>query len=110
VKDLYWVSAAGREMQPEDWSTGWVDTLGMLLIGEEIGELDDRGEPIVGASYLLLLNGAANGVNFIIPERLAKLRLQPIIDTNAASPAGQPITESYPLASHSAAIIQVSRP
>jgi isoamylase len=110
VKDLYWVSAAGREMQPADWSTGWVDSLGMLLIGEEIGELGDHGESIVGNSYLLLLNGAANGVNFVIPERLAKLRLQPIIDTNAPSPTAQPFGEFYPLASHSAAVIQVSRP
>jgi isoamylase len=110
VKDLYWVSAAGREMQPADWSTGWVDSLGMLLVGEEISELDDHGKRIVGDSYLLLLNGAANGVNFVIPERLAKLRLQPIIDTSAASPAGQPIGEFYPLASHSAAVIHVSRP
>jgi isoamylase len=110
VKDLYWVSAAGREMQPGDWNTGWVDCLGTLLVGDEIGELDDHGEPIVGNSYLLLLNGAANGVNFVIPERLAKLRLQPIIDTNAAAPAGQPIGEFYPLAGHSAAVIEVSRP
>jgi hypothetical protein len=60
--------------------------------------------------HLLLLNGAANGLNFVIPERLANLRLQPIIDTNAASPTGHPIAEFYPLASHCAVIIQVNRP
>jgi isoamylase len=110
IKDLYWVSSAGWEMQPQDWNTTWLDCLGMLLIGEEIGETDERGDPIVGNSYLLLLNGAANGVNFVMPERLAALRLRPVLDTNLISGATQLVGATYPLASHSAAVIQASRP
>ena len=33
VKDLCWIDADGREMTAEEWSTGWVDSLGMLARG-----------------------------------------------------------------------------
>ena len=109
IKDLYWVSAAGREMQPEDWSTTWVDCLGMLLVGEEIGEVDERGDPIAGNSYLLLLNGASNGVDFVVPERLSSLQLQVVVDTDSPASEDQSVGAVYPLAAHSAAVIRVSR-
>ena len=57
VKDIYWVSPAGREMQMADWGTP-LECLGVLLVGEEIGEVDDDGRPIVGNTFLLLLNAA----------------------------------------------------
>ena len=56
VKDIYWVSPAGREMQQGDWNDTSVDALGVLLVGDEIDELDDHGQPIVGNSFLVLLN------------------------------------------------------
>src|SRR4051795_145133 len=55
VKDIYWVSPAGREMQMADWSTP-LECLGVLLVGEEISERDDDGNRIVGNSFLLLFN------------------------------------------------------
>ena len=81
VKDLYWIDADGREMTAEEWSTGWVDSLGMLLVGDEIAETDEYGRPVVGDSFLVLLNAAGNGVNFRFPARLRGRPAQLVLDT-----------------------------
>jgi glycogen operon protein len=109
VKDVYWVSPAGREMQQDDWSTP-LSCLGVLLVGEEIGDLDDAGRPITGTSFLLLLNAAAAAVDFVLPERLAALDEQVVLDTAAADAAGRPVKDAYRLEPHSVAVLQVSRP
>jgi glycogen operon protein len=109
VKDIYWVSPAGREMQQEDWSTP-LSCLGVLLVGEEIGDLDDDGAPITGGTYLLLLNAAGAPVDFVLPERLAALDEQVVLDTAAPGAAGTPVKDAYRLEAHSAAVLLVTRP
>ena len=43
-------------MSDEDWNAGFVKCLGVRLAGDLIGDVDERGEPIVGDTLLLLLN------------------------------------------------------
>jgi isoamylase len=109
VKDVYWINPAGREMQQEDWSTP-LSCLGVLLVGEEIADLDDDGAPISGNSYLLLLNAAGGEVDFVLPDRLAALDEQIVLDTAGADRAGGAVKDSYRMAAHSAAVLLVSRP
>ncbi len=40
-------------MNDEAWNAGFVKCLGLYLDGDMIGEMDARGEPIVGESMLL---------------------------------------------------------
>src|SRR4051812_4533621 len=108
VKDVYWISPAGREMQQEDWSTP-LSCLGVLLVGEEIDDLDDDGAPITGNSFLLLLNAAGGDVEFVLPDRLAALDEQVVVDTASPDQAGRPVKDAYRLAPHSAAVLLVSR-
>jgi isoamylase len=109
VKDIYWVSPAGREMQQEDWSTP-LSCLGVLLVGEEIGDLDDDGGPITGGSYLVLLNAMGTRTDFVMPERLAALDEQVVLDTASADRSGRVVKDSYQLDAHSAAVLRVTRP
>ena len=109
VKDIYWVSPAGREMQMADWGTP-LECLGVLLVGEEIGELDDDGRPIVGNTFLLVLNAAGAPTEFAMPERLAALDKQVLIDTASGRREGQWVKDSYDLDPHSAVVMLVSRP
>jgi isoamylase len=109
IKDIYWISPDGREMQPGDWGTS-LDSLGVLLVGEEITELDDTGGRIVGNSFLLLFNAATTPVTFALPERLSALELQVVVDTNRPGDAGTRVKDSYPLAAHSSAVVLVQRP
>ena len=56
VKDVAWFAPDGREMTDEAWNADFVRSLGMLLSGDAIDEVDERGEPIIGDTLLVLLN------------------------------------------------------
>ncbi|NYJ07552.1 glycogen debranching protein GlgX [Petropleomorpha daqingensis] len=109
VKDIYWISPAGVEMQQGDWGTQ-LHGLGVLLVGEEISELDEQGRPIRGNSYLLLLNAGPDPVDFVLPARLGALDVEVVLDTSVQHPAGERVKDAYLMTSRSAAVLLVSRP
>ena len=49
-------------MSDEAWNAGFVKCLGVRLAGDLIGDVDERGEPIVGDTLLLLLNAPSRAV------------------------------------------------
>jgi pullulanase/glycogen debranching enzyme len=63
-----WISPEGHEMQAGDWQSD-VQSLGVLLVGDEIEERDDAGDRIVGNSFLVLLNASGHPVDFAMPAR-----------------------------------------
>jgi isoamylase len=85
-KDVAWLSPDGREMDDAAWHAGFVRTLGMLLSGTAIEEVNERGEPITGDTVLVLLNGHVEKVPFTLPPVEADLQWQRAIDT--ADPQG----------------------
>ena len=56
IKDISFFSPSGQEMSDEDWNAGFVKCLGVRLAGDLIDDVDERGEPIVGETLLILLN------------------------------------------------------
>jgi isoamylase len=109
VKDIYWIHPAGWEMQQDDWQTP-VQSLGVLLVGEQISERDEQCRPITGNSYLLLLNAADAPVEFVLPARLAALEKQVVLETAGTDREAQRVKESYDLPAHAAAVLLVTRP
>ncbi len=109
VKDIYWIHPAGWEMQQDDWQTP-VQSLGVLLVGEQISERDEQCRPITGNSYLVLLNAADGPVEFVLPARLAALEKQVVLDTVGTDREAQRVKESYDLPAHAAAVLLVTRP
>src|SRR5258708_39151190 len=67
MKDISWLDPSGEEMKDEDWNAGFARCLGVRLAGDTIGEGDDRGEPIVGDTLLLLLNAHHEAIPFQLP-------------------------------------------
>ena len=56
IKDISFLEPSGKEMSDEDWNGGFVKCLGVRLAGDLIGDVDERGEPIVDDTALILLN------------------------------------------------------
>src|SRR5262249_10327011 len=56
VQDVSWLAPDGQEMTDEAWSANFVRSLGMWLNGGAIEEVDERGQPIIGDSLLVLFN------------------------------------------------------
>ncbi|HZY86885.1 MAG TPA: glycogen debranching protein GlgX [Gemmataceae bacterium] len=85
VKDISWLEPSGEEMTDDAWSTGFVKCLGVRLAGDLIGDVDERGEPIVGDTLLLLLNAHHEPIPFTLPTHKEGQRWERLVDTAEAA-------------------------
>jgi isoamylase len=69
VKDIGWFTPDGAEMREALWQEPDISTLGVFLNGDELPDRGPRGERVVGASFLLLLNGGAEPALFTLPDK-----------------------------------------
>jgi glycogen operon protein len=67
VKDIYWLDSTGREMTDEAWNAAWFRSLGVLMVGNALDEVDERGRQVTGDTLLLLLNAHHEEVPFALP-------------------------------------------
>ena len=105
VKDIMWFNPGGIEMSDEEWTTGFVRTLGMLLSGNTIDVQDEYGELIRDDTFLLLCNAFHEAVNFVLPGE-AQIRWELILDTQDESgflktPVGSAAGDAFELAGRS---------
>jgi isoamylase len=70
VKDIMWFNPGGTEMNDEEWNSHFVRCLGMLLSGKTIDVRDEKGEPIVDDTFLVLFNAHHESRRFVLPGRL----------------------------------------
>jgi glycogen operon protein len=68
VKDVAWFNPDGNEVPDEAWSAGWSRAIALLLNGQTLQVTDEDGEPVTDSSFLLLVNAAEEGVEFVLPE------------------------------------------
>jgi glycogen operon protein len=112
VKDVAWLAADGHEMNDAAWNADFVRSLGMLLSGNAIKEVDERGEPITGDTLLILLNAHTGKVPFKLPALDADQQWQRLVDT--ADPAvAQRLLKAgtrYPLEGRSVVVLKVTPP
>jgi isoamylase len=66
--EIAWFRPDGEQMDESDWTNGFARTLGMFLNGEAIDETDARGEPVVGDSFLLMMNAHTETVDVRLPK------------------------------------------
>ncbi|MEA3210131.1 MAG: isoamylase [Chthoniobacter sp.] len=66
VKDIMWFDTAGSEMTDQDWTSGYVRCLGMMLSGDTMDVRDDFGEPIRDDTFLILFNAHHEAVKFVL--------------------------------------------
>ena len=81
IKDISWFGPDGREMDDSAWQSPHVRTLGMRLAGDLINEMDERGQPIVGDTLLLLINAHWEEIPFKLPPARAEHVWETLVDT-----------------------------
>ncbi|MGH9347301.1 MAG: glycogen debranching protein GlgX [Vicinamibacterales bacterium] len=67
VKDIYWLDPSGREMTDEAWNASCLRSLGVLMVGNALDEVDERGRHVVGDTLLILLSAHFEEVPFALP-------------------------------------------
>jgi glycogen operon protein len=86
VKDIYWLDPGGREMTDAAWNAPFVRSLGVLMVGNAVDEVDERGRQVTGDTLLILLNAHYEEVPFVLPkadEGKSWLRIIDTIDARA---------------------------
>ncbi len=110
--DVLWFRPDGREMTGEDWGNTDAQSIGVLFNGDAILEPDERGQPIVGDTLLILLNASAEDVPFVLPVRAGKAPWERLIDT--ADPTGPPAKrlvagERWTVMARSSAVLRLAK-
>jgi glycogen operon protein len=83
IKDISWLAPTGQEMTDEAWNAGFVRCLGVRLAGDQIGELNESGERIVGDSLVILLNAHHEAIPFTLPVLPGGKGWERLLDTAA---------------------------
>jgi glycogen operon protein len=110
TKDIYWLCPDGVEMTLKDWASPDVRCLGMGLIGDQILECGEHGEPIRGDSFLILMNACDAEVPFHIGSRERQIEWNLVLDTSVGFTPPEPVVyahmAAYPLKPNSLAVLQ----
>jgi isoamylase len=87
VRDVTWLQPDGSEMTDEEWEIDWVRTIGMQLAGGVIDLMDERGNPVVDDTLMLLLNAYDGSIPFVLP-RVPEVQPIGIAQSEEAQPLG----------------------
>jgi isoamylase len=68
VKDIRWLNTDGADMTDEQWNTNFIRCMGMLLNGELINQVNEKGEPIKDDILLLIVNSYWDNIHFKLPN------------------------------------------
>ncbi len=112
ITDISWFEPSGQDMSDAAWDAGFVRCLGMRLAGDLIGDTDERGEPVVGDTLLVLLNGHHEAIPFTLPVTREGQHWEPLVDT--AEPRELPAQlsggDKYDLLGRSFAVLRTRVP
>ncbi|MFP4257604.1 MAG: glycogen debranching protein GlgX [Desulfovermiculus sp.] len=80
-KDITWLREDGLEMGHKDWLDTSRCVIGLMLGGEAIDEIDERGRPIEGDTMLMLVNSNPRSVDFVLPSYTNSDLWELVVDT-----------------------------
>jgi isoamylase len=111
VMDVSWFGPSGKDMSDQDWGAH-VRCLGMRLAGDLIGELDERGDPIIGDTLLVLMNAHHEPIPFTLPPTNPEHRWECLFDTSDDDRPCETLTggETYKLLDRSMAVFRTRSP
>ncbi len=81
-RDIAWYRDDGQEMTQEQWNTGWMRSLAVMLNGKTLGEPGEMGEPIQDDSFLVMLNSHGDCVTYTLPQSPLNRGWKLIMNTN----------------------------
>ena len=88
IKDITWFNPDGKEMTEDAWLNAEARCLGLRLAGDMINDTDERGNPIVDDTLLILVNAHHEALSFVLPIHNTEHRWECLLDTREAT--GQP--------------------
>lgn len=81
LRDIHWIHPEGRDLKVKEWRESNSRTLGVLLVGNAISDVDDYGKKVTDDTFLFLLNAHWEPVEFVLPPS-PSARWKLIFDTD----------------------------
>ncbi len=107
IHDIVWLRPDGEEMGEEEWDNTVIRSLAILLNGQVMDEVDERGQRIHDDILLLLLNGHHEPLTFTLPDVDDIGPWEMLIDTCMAGETLPTTTgETYTVGPYSIALLQ----
>jgi glycogen operon protein len=82
VRDIAWYGTDGNEVSDDAWNS-YNKSIALMLNGKTLGVMDEEGHPVVDDSFLILVNAADAGVEYVLPEGPDKRPWRQILDTES---------------------------
>ena len=81
VRDVAWFGTDGNEISDEAWGESWNRSVAVMFNGRTMNAFDEDGEPVVDDSFLIIVNAAAEGVEYALPDPPNKTPWRQVLDT-----------------------------
>jgi glycogen operon protein len=109
VTDILWLDPSGQEMTDATWNAPHVRSLGVVLVGDAIAEVDEHGEPIHDDTLLILSNAGESAMAFTLPPVRVGQAWELVLDTNGGGlvPSSTLAAPVYELGARSLAVLRV---
>jgi isoamylase len=91
LPDIVWLNAAGSEMVPEDWGSGFGRSIGVFLNGDGINGIDTRGRRVTDVNFLLYFNAHDEAIKFTLPTAEYASVWDVVINTGGEGVDGGPV-------------------
>ena len=80
-RDIAWYNTDGNELGEDRWTADWNRSLALMLNGKTLAITDEDGNPVVDDCFLILVNAAAEGVEFTLPQPPGKTPWRQVLNT-----------------------------
>jgi glycogen operon protein len=81
LADIAWFTPSGAEMSEQDWDSGFGKCVTVFLNGEELFDVDARGERVVDDSFVLCFNAHFEDIEVTLPPPEYGVRWTKVVDT-----------------------------
>ena len=109
IQDIVWFKPDGHEMTDQEWNQDFARSLGLLLSGDAVDEIDERGRNMKDENFVILLNAHHEEIRFVLPTRTSDSGWIVLVDTSCQTSqnANQFYSsgDSYPLQQRSLALL-----
>jgi glycogen operon protein len=107
LPDIAWLDADGSMMGPEDWDNDWAKSLAAFLNGDAVPGTGRHGSP-GDSDFLVILNAAANDVEYRIPAGDFPARWSTVLTTCARHLVGETTAagEAFIVPARSAVVLE----
>jgi len=112
IQDISWFGPDGKDMSDQAWNEPFVKCLGVRFAGDLMNEKDERGEPIVGDTLLIIMNAHWETIPFTLPATRAEHVWETLLDTHDLDVPLRVCRggEQYPLFGRSLAVLRAVEP